>query len=179
MTRMVIGPPDSGKSLLAEELTMETGCRRKYYLATMKILDPDGRARVERHRKQREGKGFITIEKAYDLPALAGELSDAEDAALLLECVSNLVGNEMHDNPARKNADCSDPSGREWLAEEIVRDILAVAELVRELILVTAEYDREGAGYDSDTENYVHLLNLVNEKLLDCVDEIHDLRKHA
>ena len=93
-------PFATGKSALAEELAMNTGDATRYYLATMEVFDNEGSMRVERHRKARAGKGFITVEKPYDIWDLEGEVMDIGSATVLLECVSNLVGNEMNENPA-------------------------------------------------------------------------------
>ena len=53
MTSIVIGKSNTGKSLLAEKLALETGDEKVYYLATMNVMDDAGRERVEKHKKQR------------------------------------------------------------------------------------------------------------------------------
>ena len=67
MIYLVIGTQNSGKSELAENLSMETGDSSRLYLATMKIYDEAGRERVKKHRQQREGKGFVTIEQELNV----------------------------------------------------------------------------------------------------------------
>ena len=75
-------------------------------------MDEDGERRVIKHRAQREGKGFITIEHPYALREvpdkiikITGSDTPAGDkrikATVLLECLANLVGNELYDNPLR------------------------------------------------------------------------------
>ena len=99
MIRLVIGTHGSGKSALAENLAMKTGDPFRIYLATMKVLDDEGKERVARHRRQREGKGFVTIEKEYGICDILERIEKPMETTLLLECVANLVGNEMYDNP--------------------------------------------------------------------------------
>ena len=99
MLRLITGPPDSGKSLKAEELAVQGGRKNLYYLATMKVMDEEGSDRVKKHRAQREGKGFATIEQPYDIIKALDVIKAPKESTVLLECLSNLVGNELHDNP--------------------------------------------------------------------------------
>ena len=174
MTVLVIGTADSGKSALAEDLAMKTGDRFRYYLATMKVCDDEGRKRVEKHRKMREGKGFVTIERQSALSGIADEIDKPGEVTVLLECVSNLVGNMLHDMD-RITQLKSDGSGKNAFAEEVSGDISKLAGKVRNLIIVTNEYKMED-GYDKETGLYVELLNIVNERLSDIADRTYDLR---
>ncbi len=177
MNVLVIGTQNSGKSTLAETVAMKTGDLRRYYLATMKVCDDAGRKRVQRHRKQRADKGFITLERERDI---AGALEDMEDpgkCTVLLECISNLVGNEMHEGPERTEPAGSGPSEWERSADRIMDDIERLAGNVHNLIIVTNGYDEDGDEYDDDTRLYVKLLDMVNERLLAFADKVFDLRK--
>ena len=63
MFTLVIGGAASGKSEYAESLLLGRPGPR-YYLATMEpAADGECRARIERHRALRAGKGFATIER--------------------------------------------------------------------------------------------------------------------
>ena len=71
MFTLVIGGAASGKSEYAESLLLGAPGPR-YYLATMEPMeDAECRARIEKHRRQRAGKGFVTIERGVDLAGLA------------------------------------------------------------------------------------------------------------
>ena len=74
MITLVIGGSGSGKSAYAESL-LEDYAGTKYYLATMQVFDEEGRQKVQRHRKLREGKGFCTIEQPYDLDRVKERLA--------------------------------------------------------------------------------------------------------
>ena len=54
----VTGGSGSGKSAFAEQQVVDSGIARRIYLATMEAYGEEGRARVERHRALRAGKGF-------------------------------------------------------------------------------------------------------------------------
>lgn len=93
---LISGGSGSGKSEYAEgravRLHKESG-GALYYAATMMIYDEESRRRVERHRKMREGKGFATVE----IPMHIASLPVAAGDAVLVECLSNLLANEMYE----------------------------------------------------------------------------------
>ena len=62
MIYLVTGGSGSGKSAYAEEKLCSLGNDNRIYFATMEVSDKEGRKKVERHRKLREGKAFTTIE---------------------------------------------------------------------------------------------------------------------
>ncbi len=177
MITLIIGTNNSGKSELAESLAVEAGTGRRYYLATMQVFDETGRLRVEKHRKQREGKGFLTIEKERNVREATLFMEEPEKATVLLECVSNLVGNELHGDPKWSEADGTEDRLAEVFAESVARDIRELAEKVCHLIIVTNEYERDDPGYDRQTIRYVDWLGRVNEKLREFSDSVYDLRK--
>ena len=181
MTVLILGQAGSGKSALAEDIAVESGGSRRYYIATMKVYDKEGIARVEKHRRQREGKGFITIERQYDLAGVTDMMKDPGHAVVLLECVSNLVGNELFENPdmtdeKRKLLIPAKGDARTVFAERIFADIKLLSERVACLIVVSNTYEADGASYDDETRLYVRMLELVNERLIRFSDRVIDLR---
>ena len=68
MITLIMGGSGSGKSAYAEDYALaQAGESSKYYIATMQIYDAEGLRKVERHRKLRAGKGFVTIEQPTDI----------------------------------------------------------------------------------------------------------------
>ena len=91
MLVLVTGGAASGKSEHAEKIV----CARahsKLYLATMQPFGKSARARIARHRKLREGKGFHTVERSLDLKGLQ---IDRHYDGILLEDLGNLLANEI------------------------------------------------------------------------------------
>ncbi len=77
---LVVGGPNSGKSLRAEELAVEMSAEdKRIYLAAMIPYGEEGAARVKRHRELRKGKGFVTVERAKDVGALADKADRTYD----------------------------------------------------------------------------------------------------
>jgi adenosylcobinamide kinase/adenosylcobinamide-phosphate guanylyltransferase len=184
----VIGGQNSGKSQFAEELVVNSGTDRRYYLATMKVCDEAGEERIIKHRKQREGKGFITLEIPYAIDKAAYLMEEPEHSIVLLECIANLVGNELYDNPERiwykdrcgdddqggnkGSGYFSDRADYDMFADTIMKDICTLSDSVRELIIVTNEYDIEEYVHES-TRMYIELINRVNERLYSFADKIY------
>ena len=73
MLRLIIGGSASGKSEYAERLVCSLPGKR-IYVATMEPFGEEGRERIARHRKLREGKGFVTAEVPRDLGAFTDAL---------------------------------------------------------------------------------------------------------
>ena len=147
MFAMIIGGSASGKSALAERWAASLPLPR-IYLATMQVFDEESRARVERHRAMRAGKGFETIEAPTalwntDLPA---------GATVLLEDLSNLLANEMF----------SPEGGGSEAALRGVQSLLARCE---NLILVTNEVFSGGTDYAGETEDWLAELAWLNRTL--------------
>lgn len=103
MITLITGGSGSGKSAYAEKyichVSNEKGYKEKYYIATMQVFDDEGQRKIDRHRRLRAGKGFITIEQPRDIKKAVEKLQSENCLknvrSALLECMSNLVANEM------------------------------------------------------------------------------------
>ena len=165
MIYFFIGKSNTGKSLKAEELAMTFGLSHRLYVATMKVMDEDGEKRVQKHRKQRAGKGFETLEVPIKIAEVIPQIREPEDTVVLLECISNLVGNEMYDNPDRAGMD------EKAFAEEITKDIRMLADSVSKLIVVSSVYEAKDE-YSEETLKYIRYLDATNEAIKKIADEI-------
>ena len=173
MIKLIIGTTDSGKSALAEETAMRlSGAGTRIYIATMIPFGDEGMARVARHRQMREGKGFITIEQPVDIDDLVPGLAGYSDPTCLLECMSNLVGNEMHDPGHQEDSDSE-------LTVHIIGSVMKLASVCRHLIIVSNEFDDQAGDYDDDTLRYIRLCHMVNESLSIRVDEVIHMENSA
>lgn len=151
---LIVGGAASGKSEYAEALT-QSWPGRKIYLATMKPFDQECRARIQKHRRQRAGKGFETVERCMDLSGAP----IPEGADVLLECMSNLVANELYE-----------PSGGG--ADAALRGVDALLERCGNLIIVSNEVFSGGTAYDEGTLFYLRELARVNRALAERADRV-------
>lgn len=169
MTIAVIGKENSGKSALAEEIALDiAGDNNKIYLATMQVFDKAGEDRIKKHRKMRQGKGFITVEHLWDIDQALSGLEDISKSTVLLECVSNLVGNEMHRTDRCFGND-------EELCGYICKEIKDLALQVENLICVCNEFCADNNSYDEETICFINNNNYVNQLLREEVDIIHEI----
>lgn len=162
MITLVIGGSGSGKSAYAESLFYDYQ-GAKYYVATMQVYGEEGQKKVERHRKQRAGKGFQTIEQSVELERVIERL-EYQPCGVLLECMSNLVANEMFTDTEIRTV------------EETVRHVLPavtrLAESVEKLVIVTNNVAEDGMPYDETTRAYVHALGDINVGLARLADQV-------
>ena len=165
MMILVIGGSGSGKSSYAEEAVCFVSEEdvKKYYLATMQIFDEEGRKKVERHRKLRSGKGFLTIEHPMEI-GRSFEKMDAGKKTVLLECISNLTANEMFagENPK--------------LEMQVVQSVVSGLEQLREnttnLVVVSNNVFEDGIIYDQTTMDYIHVMGEINQRLAVIADQV-------
>ena len=145
MLILVQGANGSGKSFYAERLAAAFSPQR-YYLATMRPFGAAGAARVQRHRAQREGLGFITME----LPCSLQAAQPPPQAVVLLEDVSNLLANAMFEQG--------------MAAADVLADIRALCARTAVVVAVTISCFAAG-DYDAETKHYLASLAWLNGEL--------------
>ena len=164
MITLVIGGSGSGKSDYAESL-LDSYSNKKVYLATMQIYDDETHKKVERHRRRRAGKGFETVEMPVDVNRLAPVIKD-DTCAVLLECVSNLVANEMFCGDEVDTLQADD------VAAKILDDISEISKLIDEFVIVTNNVAEDGIVYDDGTMAYIKAISDVNIGLAGMADRV-------
>lgn len=156
MLTLVAGGAACGKSEYAEGLAMNHG-GRLVYIATMQPFGSDAAMRIERHRSLREGKGFETVEKYTRL----GEL-DNISGTVLLECLSNLVANELFAPDATPD----------MARRSIFSGLEAMAAMAGNLIVVGNDIGSDGGRYPQETMEYAALLADVTRHLASRYDRV-------
>ena len=164
MMTLIIGGSGSGKSAYAEKyIALCSEGKKKYYLATMQVYDKEGEKKVDSHRKFRDGKGFITIEQPVSIEKAVDKMDRGEKTALL-ECMSNLVANEMFSEEI--------PKTKEAVTDKIISNMKVLKEKLTHLIVVTNNVFEDGTSYDETTMEYIRGLANINEKLAVIADEV-------
>ena len=147
MLTIIIGGSGSGKSAFAERLAADLPGTR-IYLATMAARDPESLERIARHRRQRRGLSFETLERPLDLE----EAELPADANVLLEDLSNLLANEMFS-----------PEGGGM--DAVRRGLDSLIRRCRNLTVVSNEIFSGGTEYEGETLAYIQNLALLNRCL--------------
>ena len=160
MLVIVTGGSGSGKSVYAEQLITKLADTEKYYLATMKPFGEEGKKRVERHQKQRQGRDFITVEQYTQV----GTADIPSGNSVLLECMSNLVANEMFDE--------TDARSVQEICRDIVSDIKQLYAQCEHLVIVTNEVGDDGRVYGDGTMEYIRQIGHINAALADMADTV-------
>lgn len=156
MITLIIGGSGSGKSEFAENLAMNFGAK-KYYIATMSINDLESEKKVQRHRYMRLYKKFQTIEAQRKLAFV-----NIEGGTVLLECMSNLVANEIF----------GENGGTENAYEAIIKGINILSKKSENFIVVSNQVFCDGIIYDEETVKYIALLGKINDYLTRLADEV-------
>lgn len=184
MMVLVVGGSGSGKSSYAEKTAvslaqesvkeinkLENSPRsdfklhavKKYYLATMRVLDDEGRKKVEKHRALRKGKGFLTIEQTTRISGALEKMEDG-DRIVLLECISNLTANEMF---AEEKA-----MPQMQVTENVIRDIERIKDQTNHFVVVSNNVFEDGITYDETTAEYIQAMGKINQELAAMADRV-------
>ena len=176
MMTFVTGAIHSGKSEFAENLVLKDGFPRRYYIATMLVMDEESAARRERHRKSRMGKGFETLEIPCLIDVAPELMVDPKNCSVLLECVANLVGNVMHSDEWEKRIKNASDETVDELSDNIVRIITDLASSVGNLTVVSYVCDDDSdRTEDEETALYLLILDNVNRRLSRIADRVYNL----
>ena len=157
MIVLVTGGSGCGKSTWAEKLVQKLPSEKRLYVATMQVYDRESELRVQRHRRQRAGLGFQTVECQKNLSSL---LPAAEGSTLLLEDLVNLTANEMFGG--------GDP-------DRTVPALKGLAAQCDHLIMVTNDLFSDGLDYSDSVQEYRKKLAEINSQagsLSDVVVEV-------
>ena len=143
MIALVTGGSGSGKSAYAEALAASLPGTPHIYLATMQTYDDDEtRGRIARHRAMRDDKGFKTVEQPMDLASAPVP----EGSCVLLECLPNLIANEMFDGGQ---------------IQRIVPALDALMKRCASLIVVTDDVFADGKSYPEGTTAWLRCLTKI------------------
>lgn len=158
MRIVVTGGAASGKSAHAERiLCRHTPDVSRLYLATMQPFGKAAESRIARHRTLRAGKGFDTAERYTDL---AHFRAARPYSGVLLECMSNLLANELF---------APDGAGRNAV-RAILTGLDALEAQCNVLVVVTNEIFADGEAYPEETMRYMRMLGIINQALFSSAD---------
>ena len=160
MLIVITGGSGSGKSVYAEQLLTKLTDTEKYYIATMQPFGEETKKRIARHQKQRQGNNFITVEQYVKI-----ETADIPiGASVLLECMSNLVANEMFNETNTRQSN--------EIYDDIISGIEQLCKRCKHLVIVTNEVFSDGNCYDKETRKYIACLGLINQRLAQLADSM-------
>ncbi|MCL2478276.1 MAG: bifunctional adenosylcobinamide kinase/adenosylcobinamide-phosphate guanylyltransferase [Treponema sp.] len=142
MKIFISGGCKNGKSYLAQKLAKAARAGPLYYIATMLPADAEDDQRIARHRREREGWGFNTIEQQRDIEQILRKCDTS--GSFLLDSLTALLANEMF-LPDGINA---------YAAEKICAGLREITAAIKNIVIVSDYIYSDAFPYDPLTENY-------------------------
>ena len=173
MNVLISGGCKNGKSYYAQEVARQMSLEQSvplYYLATMVPTDNEDLNRIKRHIAEREGWGFDTIERGYDIlqclrdnqRTLSGQKISLS-GIFLLDSVTALLSNEMF-----RPGGVIDLNAPERLAKELS----IFAAKTGNTVFVSDYIYSDARQFDQYTENYRMGLALIDRTLAKQCDQV-------
>lgn len=165
MNYFLSGGAKNGKSMLAQHIVKSMAHGRPlYYLATMLPHDAEDDARIIKHRQDRDGWGFTTIECGRNiLRALQGA---DPNGAFLLDSVTALLSNEMF---------LPDGSMDETAPARVADELCAFAAKTGHTVFVSDFIYADAGQYDVWTERYRAGLAQIDRALAGVCENVAEL----
>ena len=172
MMVLVTGGAASGKSAFAERVALSLPGPH-VYMATMRHGDAETEARIDRHRRQRAGKGFETVEleSGNGCPVRPSEAATSEGEAVSEDCLSERgerVTQLLRRNEERlaevwrKGHPSPDSNSGTALLEDLgnlvangLEDRLDAVLAYDNVVIVANEVGSDGMRYDGFTMKYI------------------------
>ena len=161
MRCFVSGGCKNGKSFFAQRLAKEQQDGLLYYIATMAPVDAEDDERIVRHRAERDGWGFVTVEQPVGIEDVL-EKCDC-GGSFLLDSLTALLANEMF------------PLGGDVDAVAAARTISGLSEVlaaVGNIVIVSDFLYSDAFVFDPLTEQYRKALAEVDRAVARACDAV-------
>ncbi|MCL1794863.1 MAG: bifunctional adenosylcobinamide kinase/adenosylcobinamide-phosphate guanylyltransferase [Oscillospiraceae bacterium] len=144
MKIFISGGCKNGKSYYAQHLAKaQQTANFLYYIATMKSADGEDDERIARHRGEREGWGFETVEQSSDIEKILQKCD--HNGSFLIDSATALLANEMF---------LPDGNVNEGAAKKITGGLMEVMAAVGRIVIVSDFIYSDAYIYDDLTEKY-------------------------
>ena len=155
MKVLYFGGQKSGKSLLAEQKTLELAKSKPLYIATYNHAynDSEMSLRINKHKKQRRDL-FITIEEPKDLEKVI-----AENETYLVDCISMWILNNI-----------------EQTEETLLAQLEKLSTLEANIIFVLNDVNSGIIPMDKESRKFVDMTGVLGQKLASFCDEVYEVK---
>jgi len=147
MKIFISGGCKNGKSHYAQRLAQVQQPAKQadslYYIATMKPLDTEDTQRIKKHRQDREGWGFATIEQPVDIEEILDKCN--HNHSFILDSLTALLANEMF---------LPNNSVNEQAAGKIIRGLQKILDKINNIVIVSDFIYSDAFMYEPLTEKY-------------------------
>lgn len=161
---LVTGGARSGKSTYALERAEEISHDRSF-LATCPVLDGEMRQRIEKHRREREGRGWRCCEEEIAIAARIAEIATA--GVILVDCLTLWINNLLF---------AAEQAGEVFAETELRNDVdrllRAAGTYSGTVILVTNEVGMGIVPDNALARHYRDLVGTCNRLIAAAADEV-------
>ena len=173
MLVLVLGGSGSGKSEFAEKVCMQLEPQEKLYIATMYPWDDESKRKISRHIELRKNKKFRTLECFYQMSKTL-QSENVYATTVLLECMSNLLANEMYceegilsryASKERQEQITNSKDKLEVLVQEIMSGIDILSNQYKHVVIVSNDVFSDGVEYDESMQEYLSALGQINQEI--------------
>ncbi|MCL2405941.1 MAG: bifunctional adenosylcobinamide kinase/adenosylcobinamide-phosphate guanylyltransferase [Defluviitaleaceae bacterium] len=161
MRIFISGGCKNGKSTYAQKLAKHQHNSPLYYVATMSSVDSEDDERIIRHKQERAGWGFLTIEQPRNIIEILDKCDPS--GSFLLDSLTALLANEMFT-----------PSGKvdEHASERIAYQLSDVLHKIQNIVIVSDYIYSDAMLYDPLTEAYRKSLAYLDRLAAKCCDVV-------
>ncbi|MCL2362398.1 MAG: bifunctional adenosylcobinamide kinase/adenosylcobinamide-phosphate guanylyltransferase [Defluviitaleaceae bacterium] len=162
MKVFISGGVKNGKSFYAQRIAkrQQTDSNTPlYYIATMDSTDREDDERIIRHRNEREGWGFTTIEQPRNIENILEKCD--YDGSFLLDSLTALLANEMFTPSGDVNPDAH---------KQIAEGLIEVISKVNRIVIVSDYIYSDAILYDPLTEQYRRILAALDSMVAQSCD---------
>ena len=143
MRIFISGGCKNGKSTYGQKLAKRQQSGSLYYIATMAAAGHEDEERIAKHRREREGLGFITIEQPRGIESILEKCDRA--GSFLLDSLTALLANEMF-----STLDVVDSNAYKRIAGGLTQ----VLNQIQHIVIVSDYIYSDAILYDPLTEEY-------------------------
>lgn len=161
MRIFISGGCKNGKSYFAQRLARGQSDGKMYYVATMLPHDSEDIERIQRHRQDRYGWGFITVEQPVDILQCVN-MCDL-NASFLLDSTTALLANEMFPGDDGVNMDAP---------RKVADDLVNLCKKINKIVIVSDYIYSDAMLYDELTEAYRKGLAFIDRTLAGISDVV-------
>lgn len=155
MKILYFGGQKSGKSLCAENKTLQIAKQKPYYIATYNnsFKDTDMEKRINKHKIQRENN-FITIEEILDLTKVI-----KKDETYLIDCLSMWIFNNIENRE-----------------EILLKQIEDISKIEANIVFVLNEVGSGVIPIDKLSRKFLDFTGIIGQKVVSYCDEVYEVK---